>query len=247
MSPGRPAGRMTRSGIDLAARDPDAVERMDSPDCDPDMLVRTYAGFRVVNAVVAGWHQVYRTLLRPAVRSGKPLTVLDVGFGGGDMPRALARWSARDGNRLTITAIDPDPRALHFAGAKRRTPGVEFRCARTTDVLSEGGTFDFVLSNHLLHHLTDREFADLLDETRRLTRFRAVHSDIARSLPAYLAFSAATLPFFRGSYIRPDGLASIRRSYTTSELRSVLPAGWRLMTQFPARNLLVFDRDGVRA
>ncbi len=231
--------------MNLAERDTQAVEFMDSPNCDPVRLDRTYAGFRAVNAVVAGWHQLYRTLLRPAVVRGLNPTVLDIGFGGGDLPRALARWSARDGSRLRITAIDPDERAHRFVSRLPPTSGVEFRCAVTADLVAEGLSFDFVVSNHLLHHLSGDEFDGLIADSRALTRIRAVHSDIARSLPAYLAFGAATLPFFRGSYIRADGLISIRRSYTTAELRAVVPPGWRLMTQFPARNLLVFDQGGA--
>lgn len=238
--------------MNLAERDVRAVELMDDADCDPVALERTYAYFRFVNAVVAGWKQVYSMVVRPLVRGGAPLTLLDIGFGGGDLSRALSRWSARDGNRLRITAIDPDERALRFASAGRPVPGLEFRQAISSDLVADGRSFDFVVSNHLLHHLTDHEFDSLLADSAALTRVRAVHSDIARSCAAYLAFSIGTFPFFRGSYIRTDGLTSIRRSYTAAELRgvvrrNVISPGWRLMTQFPARNLLVFDRPGAHA
>ena len=63
-------------------------------------------------------------------------------------------------------------------------------------------------------------------------------SDIARSRPAYLGFGVATWPFFRGSFIRADGLTSIRRSFTARELRMVLPGGWRVTREFPSRLVL---------
>ena len=51
----------------------------------------------------------------------------------------------------------------------------------------------------------------------------------------------AALPF-RGSFIRADGLTSIRRSYTAAELRAAAPPGWKVRPGFPFRNLLPLER-----
>jgi hypothetical protein len=66
-----------------------------------------------------------------------------------------------------------------------------------------------------------------------------VHSDIARSRFAYGAFGLATAPLFPGSFIRADGLTSIRRSYTARELREAVGPGWRVIQQNPTRLLAV--------
>lgn len=214
---------------------------MDAPDCDEDRLRRTYAQFRVVNAVVAGWRATYRRQVRPVLRPDRPTTVLDIGCGGGDLARALVRWASRDGCRVHVTGVDPDPRAHAWATARPPVPGVTFRRAFSTDLVAEGSSFDVVVSNHVLHHLDDPALQALLSDSRALARVRVVHSDIARSRVAYLLFSAATRPFFPGSFIREDGLTSIRRSYTASELRAVLPPGWRVQPQRPWRNLVLYD------
>lgn len=227
----------------LAQRDPDAVEEMDRPDCDPRKLDRTYAQFGVVNAVVSGWHRTYASLLRPAFSQDRTNTLLDIGSGGGDVPRAIARWARRDGFRLEVTAIDPDERAHAYATSRPAVPGLSFRRALSTELVREGAGFDAVTSNHVLHHLDPGEFAGLLDDTEQLARRVAVHSDIARHPLAYALFSAGTLPL-PGSYIRQDGLTSIRRSYTTTELREAVAGRdqWRVRTAVPFINLLVLDR-----
>lgn len=227
----------------LAQRDRDATERMDDPACDEAALRRTYAQFRVVNGVVAGWRTTYRRHLRPVLRRDRPTTVLDVGCGGGDLARSLVRWAARDGFRVEVSGIDPDPRAHAWATARPTPDGISFRRALSSDLVAEGRSFDLVISNHLLHHLDDAQLQALLADSQRLARVRAVHSDIARSRPAYALFSAATLPFFPGSFIRADGLVSIRRSYTPDELMAVLPPGWRVQRQAPWRNLVLHDAD----
>ena len=217
-----------------------ARERMDAPDCDPAALRRTYRQFRLVNAAVSGWHAVYRRELRPLLSPERPSRLLDVGCGGGDLPLNLARWAAHDGLRLNVTGIDPDGRAIHYA---RSLPGrldVRFVQAASGDLVARGETFDFVTSNHLLHHLSGSELAALLRDSAALCRVKVIHGDIERSPLAYAAFGLATWPFFRGSFIRQDGLTSIRRSYTAPELRAAAPPGWTVRRQFPYRNLLIY-------
>lgn len=226
---------------DLRARDTVVRESMDDPHCDPAMLERTYAQFGVVNALVAGWRRTYRHQLRPLLSRGRGNTLLDIGSGGGDVARSIAGWARRDGFALDITAADPDERAHAWALGRQPSPGLEFRQAFSSDLVAEGRTFDVVISNHLLHHLDDEQFSSLLDDSEKLVRLRAVHSDIHRSRAAYVVFSNGTRPVFRRSFIRADGLASIRRSYTASELRAAAPPGWRVQRQAPWRNLLIHD------
>lgn len=226
---------------DLVHRDRCATEWMDAPDCDLTALHRTYAQFRFVNAVVAGWQLTYRRHLRPVLRRDRPTTVLDIGCGGGDVPRALARWAARDGYPVRITAVDPDPRAHSWATRRPGVAGVSFRRVFSSDLVAEGRSFDVVISNHVLHHLDDARFQALLADSQQLARVKAVHSDIARSRWAYLLFSAGTRPFFPGSFIREDGLTSIRRSYTADELESAVPPGWRIERHRPWRNLVIHE------
>lgn len=223
---------------DMTHRAVDARELMDDPHCDQRMLERTYAQFPIVNALVTGWRTTYRRHVRPLLDRSRTTTALDIGSGGGDLTRALTRWARRDGYRLQITGIDPDPRAHEWAMRRAGEPGLSFRRATSRELVQEGVEVDLVVSNHLLHHLDAEQFTGLLEDSEHLARHRVVHSDISRARLAYALFSVGTLPF-PGSFIRADGLTSIRRSHTTPELRADAPAGWRVETVGPWRNLLV--------
>ncbi|GAB3124330.1 class I SAM-dependent methyltransferase [Glaciibacter psychrotolerans] len=235
----------------LRVRDDDAVELMDSPDCDPVRLERTYASFPVVNAVVSGWRQIYRRDIRPLLHVDQPRTLLDIGAGGGDLARSLTTWARQDGLRLHVTAIDPDARAHTYALAQPAQPGLTFRRAFSSELVGEGARFDIVVSNHVLHHLTARELGGLLFDSERLCRQVVLHADIERSRLGYLGFGLATWPFFRDSYIRPDGLTSIRRSFTVDELRAVLTVAglsrWWVTREVPSRYLLRYSTGGTGA
>ncbi|MDJ0324557.1 class I SAM-dependent methyltransferase [Cryobacterium sp. PH31-AA6] len=222
----------------LRRRASDAVELMDDPGCDPERLDRTYANFRFVNAVVSGWRGMYRREIRPALSGTRERTLLDIGSGGGDVARALARWAARDGLRLNVTAIDPDARAHAYATGLRAIPGLTFRRALSSELVAEGARFDFVVSNHVLHHLTAEQLGGLLADSEHLAAGRVLHGDIERGRFAYLGFGLGSWPFFRRSFIRDDGLTSIRRSFTAAELRQVVPPGWRVTRERPSRLVL---------
>jgi 2-polyprenyl-3-methyl-5-hydroxy-6-metoxy-1,4-benzoquinol methylase len=233
----------------LARRDDAAVELMDDPDADVEMLERTYDRFRLVNVVVSNERAVYRRWIRPVLSSTETRRVLDVGTGAADVPRALLAWARADGLRLEVTAIDPDPRALDWAMRQPAEPGLVLRRASSRELADAGERFAVVMSNHVLHHLDGREFGALLADSERLAADGglAVHADIERTWLGYLGFAVGTLPFERnllaGSYIRADGLTSIRRSHTAAELASMLPSGWRVRRGFPSRLEVIWGAD----
>lgn len=273
----------------MVHRHTDLEEWLDREDADPVRTDNTYRQFPVVNRWIARWPTLYRLHIRPLLDSRTPTRLLDVGCGGGDVARALARWAERDGLQLEVTGIDPDPRAPAFArreGARReatvretamreattpepvaRTPAtreaagrkatipeaatpeptaparVSFRRASTSDLVLEGARFDLVVCNHVLHHLAPGLIHPFLEELGELATRRVLVSDIERSRLGYLLFSLGTALPFRNSYIRTDGLVSIRRSFTARELREILPPGWRVERLRPWRLLALWDRD----
>lgn len=218
------------------------LEQMDLPDCNARKLENTYRQFGLVNRIVSGWRRLYVNELRPVLSAG-PASILDIGSGGGDLAVMLARWAAKDGLAVRITGVDPDPRAAAFSLNRPPTRGVDFRQAHSAELVSEGAAFDVVISNHVLHHLGTDEFQDLLAHSDVLARKKALHNDLRRSPLAFALFGVATLPL-QNSFIREDGLTSIRRSYTAAELSVLTPPGWTVEPGAAFHQVLALRRDG---
>lgn len=236
----RDGGMDPRLPVDLSERDRDLRELMDDPDCDPRALDRTFRRFAVVNALVSGWRAVWRTHVMPALPPSGPGRVLDLGCGGGDLARALVRWAASDGFEVEVVGVDPDPRAI-AAATRTRQRGVTFREQTSADLAAAGERFDVVVSNHVLHHLDDDGWHGFLADSEHLATSRVIHSDIRRSRAAYRSYAIAAPLVAAGTFVRVDGLRSIRRSFTVPELRSALPAGWVAEAAAPHRVLAVRD------
>jgi len=220
--------------VSLATRDVALRELMDDPACDPDRLRATLQRFDTINRLVSRWGPVYRSRIGPFLAAlERPARVLDLGCGGGDVLTHLAQRAERDGLSIEWVGIDPDPRAIEVAHA--RTPGTRttFLCTDSTALLAAGESFDLVLSNHVLHHLTPDELGPFADESRRLSHGIVVHGDIERGRLAYVLYAVGITPFAPGTFLRTDGLRSIRRSYLPAELAEALGSPWQV--EKPAR------------
>lgn len=226
--------------MNLGLRDEELVELMDDPDCDPARLAATLRRFDLVNRLVSGWGTVYRTRMRPHLAGlGRPARVLDLGSGGGDLVRRLAAATRRDGLEVDVLGVDPDPRAHAVATGVTRHPGERFECADAAALVERGERFDVVVSNHVLHHLGDALPA-VVDASVELSRGIVLHGDIARGRLAYGLYAVGITPLAPGTFLRTDGLRSIRRSFTPDELRTALadsPGAWRVSTPAPFRVL----------
>ena len=244
-----PAMTLWRALGSLGSRDDRVTELMDDSGADLATLERTYEQFHLVNVFVSNQRTIYRRWIRPRLSATQTRRVLDIGTGGADVPRALLRWARADGLRLEVTAIDPDSRSLDWALRQPTEPGLVLRRVTSRDLADAGERFEAVTSNHVLHHLNGREFGALLADSEQLAAGGgiAVHADIERTRLGYSGFWLGTLPFARnllaGSYIRADGLTSIRRSHTAAELSRVLPAGWRVRRGFPSRLEVLWGAD----
>jgi len=217
--------------MSLDARDTALRELMDDPDCDPVRLRATLRRFGTVNRLVAGWGTVYRTRIRPFLeRLDRPARVLDLGCGGGDVLESLARRARRDRMPVQWLGVDPDPRALEVALPRAAATDLRFACTDAAGLLATGDTFDLVISNHVLHHLGPDELTVFAGASRRLSRGIVLHGDIRRSRTAYALYSVGVTPFAPGTFLRTDGLRSIRRSYRADELGAGLGAPWRVDT-----------------
>ena len=223
----------------LSVRDVDVLELMDDPDCDARRLEATLRRFDTVNRLWSGWSGVYRTRLAPHLASlGRPARVLDLGSGGGDLVARLARFAEGDGLDVHWLGVDPDPRA-HAVAAGRASGRIRFRATDAASLIAEGERFDAVLSNHVLHHLSGSGLRTFADQSLTLADGLVLHSDIRRGHLPYWLYAVGVTPFAPGTFLRTDGLRSIRRSYREDELAAALGPPWQVETGSPFRVVAV--------
>lgn len=225
----------------LSHRQPNLVEFMDKDDCDLIKLENTYRQFSTINGLLSNWKRIYKNRLKPMMKdAGRSYTLLDIGFGGGDIPLAISKWAKKDGIKLQITAIETDSRAFEYAQTLQNDPSISFLNCSSTDLMNDHKLFDFVISNHVLHHLDEESALEILNEAKTLANTLVIFNDIERSDLGYLLFNIFSRPLFWNSFITADGLTSIKRCYTKNELQHLAPNNWQVERSFPFRLLLTY-------
>ena len=162
------------------------------------------------------------------VRACGARTVLDVGIGGGDVPRALLRDASRRGSELIITGLDRSDAIL--AIARERAEGesrIRFVRAEGERLPFDDGAFDAAICTLTLHHLEPPGAIAVLRELRRVARVRAIVGDVVRSRVALGASWLFAHLLTRSPLTRHDAPLSVRRAYTPPEALALAhAAGW---------------------
>jgi len=202
------------------APSPVGTELLDDPAADPGAVAESLRNLSRSNRWFGGASAVRHGLDRvlAGVPRGSRLTLLDLGTGAGDLPRAAVVWAQRLGVRLCPVGLE---RSRVAAGLAR---GAGVPCAVACAGLPplREKSVDLVLASQLAHHLSPASAVRLLRTCDRLARVGVIVADLRRGRLAPLAFwvGARALRFDR--HTLADGLTSIRRGYTPRELRGLL-------------------------
>jgi 2-polyprenyl-3-methyl-5-hydroxy-6-metoxy-1,4-benzoquinol methylase len=205
---------------DMRLRNTTDKERMERAGADLDQLHRTIRQFHWINFLFSASRSLMRKHFFPMMDQvpTRSYTLLDVGAGGCDNAVWAAREARNRGLKLNITALDNDPRILPIAyRAIRDYPEIRIFEGNALD-LSKLGSFDFIFSNHLLHHLDWDEINIFLQQILARTRLAFVMNDLKRSRWAYLGCTVFLGLWTRRSFAFHDGRLSIRRGFLPVEL-----------------------------
>lgn len=204
-------------------------EIMDLPDADPGLLHTTIHQFALLNRLVTASRNLITRFILSQVDAEKQqhYTLLDLGAGGADLDIWIVDAFKKRGCTVDITAVDHDERVL--AVARQQVTGYTSIRLVKDDVatMHEWGNFDFIFSNHLLHHLPDQQIAAVLTASVKQAKRVFLFNDIERGMLAYIGYAILCGLLCRKSLAFKDGLLSIRKSFTKSEWRVLLDT-WQL-------------------
>jgi len=213
-------------------------EQMDSLALDPAVYARILNDLDRVNSWTLARRPTLGFLAR-GIGDLRHFRLLDVGYGQGDMLRAIARWARRRGLSAELVGVDLNPRSAAVAGAA--TPADLRIDYRTGDYRSLGCGFDFVVSNLVAHHMTDGQLGDFLAYMEAEARRGWIVNDLHRHPFAYSGYPLLCRLMGWHRIVREDGQLSIARSFRPAEWRAILmragiePGAAMVVRRFPFR------------
>lgn len=196
------------------------------------------------------WPAIRRAALR---QPDRPLRVLDIACGGGDVPVAVARRMAAAGIDGEVVGCDVSPVALEYATALAARVAEQGRAGRVRftrlDVLQDPWPtgFDVVQCSLFLHHLSDEDAVTVLRRMGEAAAQAVVVSDLRRTtLGAALTWAGCRL-LSRSHVFHVDGMRSVHAAFTTGEVLALArSAGLQTATTthcWPQRFVLTWTRN----
>lgn len=189
---------------------------------DQDALAANLADLRVVNRWLGGTASIVRAVaavIDASVPVSRPLRMLDVATGSGDVPLALHAWG--QGRELVVYASDLLAEVL----AETRKHTANRLPLLRHDALHlpvPDGALDIVTCAQALHHFEPPAAVALLRELARAARVVIV-TDLRRSWLAYVGARVLALTQ-RSAMSRHDGPLSVLRAYTPGEVQELCAA-----------------------
>ncbi len=190
---------------------------MDDPGLERSRHLQALGALARINRVSLVADRVWADVLRLHRREGRPIRVLDVACGGGDVLHRVARRAERGGVAVELHGCDVSSVALDAAraSAPHATPLHFFRLDVLQEELPEG--FDLICSSLFLHHLAEESAVHLLRGMAAATVSSLLIQDLRRTRLGYLLASAGILLLTRSEVVKSDGPASVEGAFTMAE------------------------------
>jgi len=223
-------------------------EVMDQPSLDPRDHVQALRGLARINRLSASDRILWSRIAGVARDcSDRPLRVLDVASGGGDVAIRLWRRAQRANLRMEIFGADASMTAVEHAQTNAQSAGAAvefFQLDVVRSELPEG--FDVITSSLFLHHLHEEHAVALLRKMGQAARRMMLINDLLRCRTGHLLAWFGGRLLSRSPVVHADAPASVAAAFTMDEARLLaekagLPSAtfeWR----WPWRFLLAWSK-----
>lgn len=198
-------------------------ELLDAPSIPKDDLFRNLKELDTINTLLGGYDVSKRGLNKILKSHPDSKALLDVGFGGGDSIKQLARHVNKRKIFLQFFGADLKQDCVDYAEKNLQDlSNVSLFCK---DVRSLNPTLlekvDIVHCSLFLHHLTEEEIIDLFKFCKR-NNCMILGNDLHRHPLAFWSIRLLTLLFSKSYLVKNDAPLSVKRGFKKHELESLL-------------------------
>ena len=176
-----------------------------------------------INTYLGGYKVSIKGLIT-ILKTNKPVnTILDIGFGGGDSIKQLAKFSDKNNLKIFFYGVDLKSDCVAYATYNLSfIQNKQLICDDYRNISSELlKKIDVVHFSLFLHHLTDDEIINLFKFFKSNSCI-ILANDLHRNWFAFYSIKLLTALFSKSYLVKNDAPLSVKRGFRKSELVSLL-------------------------
>lgn len=203
----------------------DQPEIMDDLEFSGQEMDQALRELEVINKWLGGNNVTLAGLnrLRAHLQPGKPLTLADMGCGGGDMLMLMADWGRQLGLDLRLTGIDANAYVIDYARKHTEDyPEIDYQVANVFDAEFQQQQYDIIASTLFTHHFTQHELGQLIAAWMRQSRLGVIVNDLHRHWLAYYSIIGITRLLSKSYMVKNDGPVSVLRSFRRQDFHELM-------------------------
>jgi 2-polyprenyl-3-methyl-5-hydroxy-6-metoxy-1,4-benzoquinol methylase len=149
-------------------------------------------------------------ILKHQFSFNEPVSITEIGCGGGDNLKAIAKWAHKNHVPVKLTGIDINNECVQYARSQSKT--IQYICSNYRDVEFE--TIPHILFSSLFcHHFSDEEIVSMLTWMKNHSRLGFFINDLHRNVIAYFLIKYLSRFFSKSYLIKNDAPLSVARSF----------------------------------
>lgn len=196
-------------------------ELMDDLTLSGEELRRNLQELGAINNWLGGHKVVLDALEKIAKKHpGKIFRIADIGCGGGDTLKSIAKWASKKGVSVQLTGIDANDFMVQYT--RRQCSGFDNIMIEQHDVFSPDFArekYDIIVCSLFCHHFTDEQLTGMFRQLYSQATIAVIINDLHRHWFAYYSIKYITAIFSGSKLVKHDAPLSVWRAFRRGELK----------------------------
>ena len=195
-------------------------ELLDNDDIPPLDLYQNLKELDFINTWLGGY-DISLNVLKRVLPKGQKTVLVDIGCGGGDTLKYIARWNKKQGYDLDLVGVDLKTDCTIYAETNKPNPVLKFITDDYRNVHQHLAKIDILHACLFCHHLSEAQILDLIQYAQK-HKITLIINDLERNAVAYYAIKFLTSLFSKSYLVKNDAPLSVLRGFKKKEWLSIL-------------------------
>ena len=198
-------------------------ELLDAPNIPKELLFKNLRELDVVNRLLGGHAITLAGIKKLVVDKAKAYRIVDIGCGGGDAMKQIAKWANTNQFVVELIGVDMNADAIQFMKEEcKEFSNITGIVSDYRDYLKSNTDVDIVHCSLFCHHLKDDELIELFQYMKQYAKVGFIINDLQRHWFAYYSIKFLTRILNGSALIKNDAPLSVLRGFRKKELNELL-------------------------